>query len=171
MKQNIEPAAQARYVVTKILVAALIVCWLAGLAGFWLAGESQSRVPSLNVQILPKEHVATEMMLDEVFERPLFWSTRRPVEELEEVAAVEQYGPPTVEPLQGVRLLGVVGGELWLTALLDVDGSIVRIQNGATVKGWRVSSITEREVKFKNQRETTTLTLERDIHQSINLEH
>ena len=75
------------------------------------------------------------------------------------------------EPLEGVSLLGIIAKDGRQMALLAVDGSIERVQQGATVKQWTVSDITGREVQLSSRGATTILTLEREIHESIQLEH
>jgi|LSQX01.2.fsa_nt_gb hypothetical protein len=170
MKQMTGQESRVVNLVTKGLFAAIVVCLLVAVAGFWWAGENQPRTAFMNVQILPEEQAQTRVVSGEVVDRPLFWNSRRPVA-LAADEKVERQPLQIAEPLQGVKLLGIIAKQPTYLALLDVDGSIERIQQGSTVKGWQVFSITDREVQLKNQGETSILTLIRDIHESIKLEH
>ena len=170
MSQVVDQGARITRRVSKGLMAAIAVCLVIAAAGFWWTGEDQQRVPFLNVQILPEELTQAQGVSDEIFARPLFWSTRRMGESIAD-AVEEQAESVAVEPLEGVSLLGIIAKDGRQMALLAVDGSIERVQEGATVKQWTVSDITGREVQFSGRGATTVLTLEREIHESILLEH
>ena len=170
MSQRVDQAARITSRVSKGLVVAIALCLVIAAAGFWWTGADQQRVPSLNVQILPEELTQAQGVSDEIFARPLFWSTRRMVEPEPEGTEVQEESVSS-EPLEGVSLLGIIAKDGRQVALLAVDDRIERVRDGATVKGWTVSAITEREVQLSSRGAATTLTLEREIHESIQLEH
>lgn len=157
--------------VSRGLLAATALCVLvAGLLFFWV-GDQPLRVPYLNVQLLPDEELATDVDFEASLQRPLFWETRRPVVES---AIVEQVQEPekeeVIEPLVGVRLLGILAKGDDFTALLEIEGKIERVQKGSSIKQWNVSDITGHEVHFSRQGKRSVLSLEREIHKSIKLE-
>ena len=170
MSQRVDQAARITSRVSKGLMLAIALCLVIAAAGFWGGGADQPRVPSLNVQILPEELAQAQGVSDEIFARPLFWSTRRMVEPEPEGTEVQEESVSS-EPLEGVSLLGIIAKDGRQVALLAVDDRIERVRDGATVKGWTVSAITEREVQLSSRGAATTLTLEREIHESIQLEH
>ncbi len=154
------------------LVAAIGVCLLIAGLLYFVVGERPSRVPYLNTQLLPNEAAADSVSPENSLERPLFWPARRPVAlQAEMPLDKEEAGEDElVEPLEGVRLLGImIKGESF-TALLDVEGKVVRVQQGASIKQWSVSDISAREVHFSWRGKKSVLSLEREIHQSIKLE-
>lgn len=156
--------------VTKGLLIGIVVCILIALLLFWSTGGSQERVPYLNVQLLPAEQVQLRIEPDEVLSRPLFWNTRRPVEAIEAVVDEPEVDFLEVAPLEGVRLLGIIAQGQNYIALLEVDGKVERVKRNSTVKQWRVSRITAREVQFISQGKRSLLTLEREPHDHITLE-
>ena len=170
MSQTVDQGTRISSRVSRGLMAAIAVCLVIAAAGFWWTGEDQSRVPFLNVQILPDELTLAHGVSEEIFARPLFWSTRRMAESVADVAE-EQAASVSDEPLEGISLLGIIAKDGRQVALLAVDDSIERVQEGATVKQWTVSEITGREVQLSSRGATTILTLEREIHESIQLEH
>lgn len=170
MSQMVDQETRITSHVSTGLIVAVAVCLVIAAARFWWTGEDQQRVPFLNVQILPEELTQAQRVSDEIFSRPLFWSTRQRVAPEPDVVE-EQPELVNEEPLQGVSLLGIIAKDGRQVALLAVDGNIERVQEGATVKQWTVSDITGREVQFSGRGATTILTLEREIHENIQLEY
>lgn len=155
--------------VTLMLIFALCVCAIIAAFGFWWAGEKQERVPFLNVDILPQEQELLILSSDETLLRPLFWASRRPQEQAR-TELVEPVQPETVTPLEGVRLLGIIAKGNKHTALLEVDGAVIRASVGSKVKHWVVSRVTALNITFQAGSASEVLTLSRETHQSIKLE-
>ena len=94
---------------------------------------------------------------NEINARPLFWSSRRPVEE---VAMLEE---PVNKPgeLKGVKLVGLFGSGEQAGIIALVKGKKQRILLGDAVEGWTLKSITQSELVVANGSQTKTLALQR----------
>lgn len=150
------------------LLAGIACCLLIALLLFFLVGEQPLRVPSLNVQVLPEEPHLQVVVDDEILARPLFWESRRPIAEVGETEAVDQV--EQIQPLAGVRLLGIIMRGQTQTALLEVDGKPGWFREGDAIKQWRIAGLTEQEVRFSSSGGESLLTLEREVHKSVRLE-
>lgn len=135
---------------------------------FFVSGE-ETRTAHLNVQILPEIEEVTVGNYDEVMLRPLFWQDRRPLEQEQAPVIVESVVEEVVE-LEGVRLLGVIVQGNVRTALLEVDGAVLRLQQGQTVKQWKLQTINEGGVRFTAGGKVSVLSTERPKLQGIHLE-
>ena len=156
--------------ITRGLWIAIGLSVLVALLLFFWVGERQGRVPYLNVNVLPTEESMARVEHEAILARPLFWEARRPVFPPEPVVVETPDEPEVVEPLDGVRLLGIIATEESHLVLLEVDGKVQRLQGGDRVKQWEVSAITARGVEFSSRGRKFALTLERETHQSIKLE-
>lgn len=146
------------------LVAAVMLVFLL----FFLVGPGTLRIPFLNVQLLPDAEVRQEVSVVAALERPLFWEQRRPV--IPPVVEPEPEPEVVIEPLEGVRLLGIMARGDQHVALLEVDGEVQRVGQGADVKQWSVSAIGPQDVQFSSRNKKSLLILKREIHESIKLE-
>lgn len=153
--------------VTIALLVGIVLCALIAVLGFLLMGDSQARVPFLNVDILPKEQEQVTTSGQEALARPLFWPARRPVELAKNTEPAQ---PERVVPLEGVKLLGIMAKDSRYMALLEVDGAVQRVSSGAGVKQWTVSELTAREITLVAGESSVVLNLERDSHRSIKLD-
>lgn len=153
--------------VTAVLLAGLVLCALIAVGGFLWVGDSQERTPFLNVEILPPEQEQQQVLNHVALQRPVFWMSRRPVEHIE---TSEPEQPETVEPLEGVQLLGIMAQKNNYMALVVVDGQIVRVRKGMKLKQWTVTGLTDQEIKLQAGVNTRVIRQERHTHQSIKLE-
>ena len=151
------------------LMAGLVVCMLAIAFIFFRPVTNQSRTPHLNVQILPDEQVNKGISVSEALSRPLFWVERRPDEQAKQEIDVRPV--ESIQPLSGIRLVGIIANDLSHVALFEVDGKTARIKQGERVQQWTVSEVLENEVRLTSGTERTTLIIEREPHTNIRLEH
>lgn len=104
--------------------------------------------------------------LSATHERPIFSASRRPPQRAV-IAPAEQASvppPPSAEPDRpGLALIGaVVGDGDAIAVLLDrTSQKIVRLRQGDSHAGWRLSSVLGREVTFKKADRTEVLVLQR----------
>lgn len=94
----------------------------------------------------------------ELLGRPLFWQSRRPPEPPSPEVAPKVV-PQKFEPLKGVSLIGVFGPKDALGLIAKVDGKLMRISPGETVKGWSMVGYADNRARFKQGKRETTLQL------------
>ena len=110
------------------------------------------RVPTV---LSPASVAASER--NEIISRPLFWSGRRPVEEVATLAE-----PQTrAGELKGVKLVGLFGSGERAGIIALVKGQKRRILLGDVVEGWTLKSVAPFELVVTNGQRTETLALER----------
>ncbi len=166
MSQTADSVAVARKVSIGLLTG-VVLCLLLALLLFFMTGGQTMRVPWLNVQVLPEEPGFQQLVDDEVLERPLFWESRRPLK-VQEDAPQEQAARP-IEPLTGVKVLGIITQGETQMALLEIDGKPGRYKPGDAVKQWQVADVTGNQVHFASADGENVLTLEREVHKGIRL--
>jgi len=93
---------------------------------------------------------------NEIISRPLFWSSRRPVDG---VATLADPGSRPGE-LEGVRLLGLFGSGKQAGVIALVQNQKRRILLGDTVEGWTIESITPHTLVVSNGERSETLALQ-----------
>lgn len=89
-----------------------------------------------------------------ILDRPLFSATRRPPPPPPPPAP-----PKPVDPLEGVKLVGVFQGGEDSGILAELNGKVQRLKLGAAVGEWILKSVNERTVTFANGKDVRTLTL------------
>ena len=94
---------------------------------------------------------------NEIISRPLFWSSRRPVEEVATLAEPEA----KAGELKGVKLVGLFGSGERAGIIALVKGQKRRILLGDAIEGWTLKSVTPFELVVANGERTETLVLER----------
>jgi hypothetical protein len=94
---------------------------------------------------------------NEIISRPLFWSSRRPVEEVVTLAEPEA----KAGELKGVKLVGLFGSGEQAGIIALVKGEKRRILLGDVVEGWTLKSVTPFELVVVDGDRTETLALER----------
>lgn len=156
--------------VTAGLLLVILLCIGVLFGMLWLGDSYETRVARLNVDILPNITKVVASTGEETLSRPLFWEERRPV-------AVAAIPPEVVEPvkeeiveLEGVRLMGILLQEQNKTALFEVDGQVIRLQQGDKLKQWVLKFIDGTRVRFAAGRKVTELSIERTRAKDIHLE-
>lgn len=99
---------------------------------------------------------------EQLLGRPLFWQSRRPVVTEPKAAVADKpkaAAAPKVEPLKGVELIGVFGSQEALGLIARVDGKVVRISPGQTVKGWQMAGYANGEARFTQGKQVRSLAL------------
>ena len=87
--------------------------------------------------------------LNELMQRPLFWKGRRPYVP-PETKAKPQPERPSVQPPEGLRLVGVVGaGGSRLALVANAEGDVARVGEGASAHGWKVLRIRGRSITLE----------------------
>jgi len=114
-------------------------------------GDGESAQPAANL-----EFRAGAADFDDWLDRPLFWPDRRPVETSE-----PQGPPPQRASLGNVRLAGIVGTREDPVALLEYEGTSMRIRRGDSVTpGWKLEEILSESVVIRSDDgQSTTLRL------------
>ncbi|MEE4144974.1 MAG: hypothetical protein V2I26_09250 [Halieaceae bacterium] len=110
------------------------------------------RVPTV---LSPVAVAASER--NEIISRPLFWSSRRP---LEEVAVLADPKNKAGE-LKGVKLVGLFGSGEQSGIIALVKGEKRRILLGDAIEGWTLKSVSPLQLVVANGERTETLALER----------
>ena len=91
-------------------------------------------------------------------ERPLFWETRRPVDDEEPVAEETEDKPPAELPA-GLSVSGVIqDGSDWF-AVAALAGKSLRLRVGEKVEGWTVKEISPDNVVFESGAKTANVKL------------
>ncbi len=109
------------------------------------------RQPNMPPAVHPQQRAHLEELLATVLGRPLFSSSRRPPE----VAANDGGGTPD---LADTRLTGIVTEPGHSFAIFAVNGAKpLKLTEGEDVNGWRIESITPREVALSGPGGATTL--------------
>jgi hypothetical protein len=91
-------------------------------------------------------------------ERPLFWETRRPVDDEEPIAEETEDKPPAELPA-GLSVSGVIqdGSDWFVVAALA--GKSLRLRAGEKVEGWTVKEISPDNVVFESGAKTASVKL------------
>ncbi len=95
------------------------------------------RVPQVQLPALPVDGVPdTEATpaVEDVFSRPLFWSSRRPTED-------EGMAFDPVSSVDGIRVLGVFITSDHHSALLSDGGRTARVIEGESFSGWVLEKV------------------------------
>jgi hypothetical protein len=93
---------------------------------------------------------------NEILSRPLFWSSRRPLDTAAALADPESLPGE----LSGVKLLGLFGSGKQAGVIALVQDQKRRILLGDTVEGWTLESITPRTMVVSNGGRSETLALQ-----------
>ena len=112
---------------------------------------------SLRVPAVSGPAVVAASERNEIITRPLFWSSRRPVEEVVTLAEPEAQAGE----LKAVKLVGLFGSGDQAGIIALVKGQKRRILLGDVVEGWTLKSIRPSELVVANGDRTETLALER----------
>lgn len=115
-----------------------------------VTGEVAGR-PAVTPAIRRQQNPRLDELLATVLARPLFSSTRRPPQTASTEAATDS-------DLAGTRLTGIVTEPGRRIAVFAVNGAKpLRLGEGEDVSGWRIESITPREVSLSGPSGTKTL--------------
>jgi hypothetical protein len=132
-----------------LLFGAILIMELApaGTEDAVVAEAARSDAPS---QITRQQNPRPEELLATVLARPLFSSTRRPPQDAPSGAADSD--------LTDARLTGIITTPRHRMAIFAVSGDKpLKVAEGDAVSGWRVESITPREVSLSGPSGTKTL--------------
>ncbi len=157
-----DPLRTLRRIELFALVLGLLLCLQLALGALRLVAMTgpapvAPAADSLEVPpVLSPAEVAAEAR-NEINARPLFWSSRRPVE------AVVVLAEPENKPgeLKNVKLVGLFGSGEQAGIIALVKGKKQRILLGDAVEGWTLKSITQSELVVANGSQTKTLALQR----------
>jgi hypothetical protein len=153
------------------------LCWLlasAGLLGLIAVQETSkiSLAPSVTAAPTEAVHVDEELekaeivshltidSIDEIIDRPLFSSSRRPASVPEQEVIVAA-ATPKVEfsaTLAGTML----AGDSRMALLTHPSKGLLRLREGQEVDGWRIEDVRVDEVRLTNGDEVTLLRLRKD---------
>lgn len=135
------------------LLAGMALGLLVLIAAFWLV-LARPWVPPAPVvpdtaSLAPLEIVRATpdaAVLVAIAERPLFIAERRPVPASADAAA-EQVAAKA-DAFDNVRLLGILGGEVYGVAIVNTNGVNRRIRKGEQLDGWTLQDVAGRVVRF-----------------------
>lgn len=113
------------------LIAAIVVSGGLGVLGWAMVSVEVPRTPYVVSHEFPGGLQDSSVGVGVALEAPLFWESRLPV------AVVEAEPENTVETLEGVELVGIVGS----TALLKKADVVKRVLLGAKFDGFILESI------------------------------
>lgn len=102
---------------------------------------------------------------NEMRKRPLFWVSRRPLEEQATLvdASFQDKDKATPQELKNIKLLGVFGSEESTGIIAFVKGKKRRIMQGEVYEGWTLDSVQANEVVFKDGARAETLVLKQAV--------
>ncbi len=157
-----DPLRTLRRIELVAVLLGLLFCLQLALGGLRLATLSAPdpvtpapdslRVPAV---LSPVSVAASER--NEIISRPLFWSGRRPVEEVATLAEPQA----KAGELKGVKVVGLFGSGERAGIIALVKGQKRRILLGDVVEGWTLKSVAPFELVVASGGRTETLSLER----------
>ncbi|MFZ2209086.1 MAG: hypothetical protein WAV22_10505, partial [Porticoccaceae bacterium] len=105
-----------------------------------------SRPPEAPAVVAVNAHAgANGALLNEIGQRPLFLEARRPPEPVVAEAAPPA---PTVNPLDGVELLGVYESGGHAGVIIRRGGEVSRVPTGVEWQGWRLLAVSTAKAIF-----------------------
>ena len=124
----------------------------------------QPRPNSLQVAQLETEAQIDSELRAEIAARPLFWSSRRPLESISKADAVaaakaEQEESQKPGKIDGVKLTGVFGSGEAAGIIVLAKGKKRRVMVGEEVNGWKLVSVDLSEAVFSNSGRDARLAL------------
>jgi hypothetical protein len=101
----------------------------------------------------------TARQRSEIRSRPLFWTGRRPAEDVANAAELQELKELKEHTFEGVRLLGVFGAGESVGIIAQVKGKSRRVLLGQKVDGWTLEKVEGNDAVFVagSQREKATL--------------
>lgn len=156
-----DPLRTLRRIELVALLLGLLLCLQLAWGGLRLLtlaapGPVAPAADSLQVPAVVAPVIVAAAGRNEIIYRPLFWSSRRPVD------TVAALADPDSRPgeLQGVKLLGLFGSGKQAGVIALVQDQKRRILLGDTVEGWTLESITPRTLVVSNGGRSETLALQ-----------
>ena len=137
-----------------VALALLLLVW--GLLGTLVNLFSGGPAPvypsedSLQVESLALEEPLSDEAASAMIARPLFWESRRPLDDRPLELIIPKSEPPKAKKLEGVTLRGVFGVGDSLGAIVTVNGKTIRVTNNEPIKGWRLESYSNGAAVFTN---------------------
>ncbi len=157
-----DPLRTLRRIELLAVLLGLLLCLQLAWGGFRLAtiaapAAVAPAADSLKVPPVPGPAVVAADERNEIISRPLFWSSRRPVDQ------VATLSDPDRKPgeLKAVKLVGLFGSGSQAGIIALVKGQKRRILLGDKVEGWTLESITPSELAVSNGERTEILALQR----------
>ena len=155
-----ERRAELIAVALGILLVALLTLGFLANAIFGGVGAVAPSAGLLEVTALQEAGDLEAEQRAELLARPLFWQSRRPVVPPPTVAVTQKKpAAPKAEPLKGVELIGVFGSQEALGLIARVDGQVMRVSPGQTVKGWQMAGYDDGIARFTQGKQVRTLSL------------
>jgi len=157
-----DPLRTLRRIELVAVLLGLLLCLQLALGGLRLvslsAPDPVTPAPdSLRVPMVLSPLLVAASERNEIISRPLFWSSRRPLEEVATLAEPEA----KAGELKGVKLVGLFGSGERAGIIALVKGQKRRILLGDAIEGWTLKSVTPFELVVANGERTETLVLER----------
>ena len=137
-----------------VALALLLLVW--GLMGALVNLFSGGPAPvypskdSLQVGSLALEEPLSDEAASAMIARPLFWESRRPIDDRPLELILPKSEPSKPKRLEGVTLHGVFGVGDSLGAIATVNGKTVRVTSDQPIKGWRLASYQNGMAVFVN---------------------
>ena len=132
---------------------------------------------SLRVEPLQEQSQIDPEMRSEIASRPLFWATRRPLEDEAEVAAKsaedakkQQAEEKKAGKIDGAKLAGVFGGEDAAGIIALSKGKKHRLVIGQEINGWKLESVEPTAATFSSNGRTSQLQLKQVEIQASSVE-
>lgn len=147
-----------------VALALLLLAWgLVGALVNFVSGGPAPVLPSeesLQVESLALEEPLSDEAASAMVGRPLFWESRRPLDDRPVELIIPKSEPPKPKKLEGVTLRGVFGVGDSLGAIVTVNGETRRVTNNEPVKGWRLQSYSDGIAVFTNGDSRQSIPLE-----------
>jgi hypothetical protein len=160
-----DPLRTQRRIELVLLFLGMLLCLQLVFGGLRLAtmGAPEAITPaadSLQVPEVRSPEVVAAGQRNEIISRPLFWTSRRPVDPVDMLSDIEPEGDKATQ-LDEIKLVGVFGGGDSAGIIALVKGEKRRILLGETIDGWKLDSIGDSRGVFVRGEKSETLNLER----------
>jgi len=160
-----DPLRTLRRIELVALLLGLLLCLQLAWGGLRLLtlaapGPVAPAADSLQVPAVVGPALVAAAGRNEIISRPLFWSSRRPVDTVAALADPGSKAGSLPGELSGVKLLGVFGSGKQAGVIALVQDQKRRILLGDTVEGWTLESITPHTLVVSNGERSETLALQ-----------
>jgi len=160
-----DPLRTLRRIELVALVLGLLLCLQLAYGAFALVTLAAPEpvapaADSLQVPPVVAPAVVAAAGRNEILSRPLFWSGRRPVEQVKTLADAGSRAGSLPGELSNVKLLGLFGSGKQAGVIALVQDQKRRILLGDTVEGWTIESITPFALVVSNGERSETLVLQ-----------
>ena len=149
-----------------LLLILLVLQLVWGVSRLLVLAPTDSVAPAadaLQVLSMTSQPGVTAEERNEMLARPLFWVSRRPLDEVAMIDTGVAETKAAAKELKEIKLLGVFGSEQSTGIIALVKGKKTRLMQGESHKGWTLESVKANEVTFSDGISVETLVLKKAV--------